>query len=88
MSVMTVTTRITHKYLMGKHKHELADMIMKQFEDSEMLDWLDDNVVELAAFRDVERGDEFQLEYNTANGCTAEVRRSRLRKAITEAMKP
>lgn len=29
MTVITVTTRLTHKYLMGKTKHELADWILR-----------------------------------------------------------
>lgn len=35
MSVMTVTTRITHKYLMNKSKSELSYMILDMLDDQE-----------------------------------------------------
>jgi hypothetical protein len=37
MSIMEFTTRITHKYLMGKTKHELADWIMRDLDEIEKL---------------------------------------------------
>jgi hypothetical protein len=38
MSIMTVTTRITSKYLMGKTKWELAEWIMRDLDEIERLE--------------------------------------------------
>ncbi len=50
--------------------------------DTEMLDWLEQNLVGLLVIRDVKRGSRFILDYDTSNGCTTSVQGKSLRKAI------
>ena len=89
MSTMTTTTRITHKYLMGKSKHELALMILDGFlADTDRVDWMEANVDDLSVTRDLTAGARFRVAYCArASGCPVAAVGDSLRVAVDLARK-
>lgn len=49
------------------------------------MDWLEDNMADLSAIRDVSSGTRFVLTFNTKNGCTAEVQGESIQDCVRKA---
>lgn len=55
--------------------------------DKEILDWIEEHLTDVAVFRDVSRGNRYQLGFDdTGNGCPREVESTSFREAAILAM--
>ncbi len=82
-------TKLRRKDLKAKTKDDLADMILRMLDDTQRIDWLQENIDEIFVTRDLAAGVTFRLTYcSKESGCQVEAVGSELRKLLTDAMRP